>query len=403
MRERGSDFGAAVETAGGLRLAAFAGLTALAAWRYAGVEEHPPAGRVIGIAAIAIAAGASLLFTCARDTGPRRARASAAAVRVTLLVGFFAIAVLVAGVPIRLLRPTGWGKLFDDLHGGLQTVGSTLWPYTGHDSWARADLLLALVAVPIAAAALGFWPAGNAGRWRALRFGLRQIAALVLLLALYVIGVLDSNGGSATGEGMLLLGLVAAWLWLPGLRARRVTAAVAWMAAAAALAAPIVGLLEGGQPWLNYRAWGLLGTGGPGTAFSWDQTYGPIRWSRSRRTMFTVSAARPQLWKTTTLDRFDGMRFIRSTSDANSEENLPLPPDDRWYRSATFTIRGLTSEELPSEQGTTVGVNYDGSLRHDGDGTTRTVGTNLHRGATYTVMSYVPNPTPAQLRMAPRA
>ncbi|TML95885.1 MAG: transglutaminase domain-containing protein, partial [Actinobacteria bacterium] len=101
--------------------------------------------------------------------------------------------------------------------------------------------------------------------------------------------------------------------------------------------------------------------------------------------------------------RFDGMRFIRSTSDANSEENLPLPPDDRWYRSATFTIRGLTSEELPSEQGTTVGVNYDGSLRHDGDGTTRTVGTNLHRGATYTVMSYVPNPTPAQLRMAPRA
>ena len=92
-----------------------------------------------------------------------------------------------------------------------------------------------------------------------MRFGLRQIAALVLLLALYVIGVLDSNGGSATGEGMLLLGLVAAWLWLPGVRARRVAAAVAWMAAAGALAAPIVGSLEGGQPWLNYRAWGLLG------------------------------------------------------------------------------------------------------------------------------------------------
>src|SRR5436305_15000700 len=107
MRERGSDFGAAVETGRGLRLAAFAGLTALAAWRYAGVEEHPPAGRVIGIAALAIAAGAALLFIRVCDTAPRRARASAAAARVTLLIVSFALAVPVAAVPLRLLRRRG--------------------------------------------------------------------------------------------------------------------------------------------------------------------------------------------------------------------------------------------------------------------------------------------------------
>jgi transglutaminase-like putative cysteine protease len=182
-----------------------------------------------------------------------------------------------------------------------------------------------------------------------------------------------------------------------------VAATLAWLAATGAVAAAVAAQIGGGKAWLNYRAWDVLGPSRTGIAFSWDQTYGPITWSRSQQTMFTVSAPRPQLWKTTMLDRFDGLRFVRSGTDVPNDQDLPLPLNDRWYTFATFTIRGLSSQLLPTEQGTTVGVNIDGVIRHDTDGTTRKMGVALRNGGTYTVLSYVPRPTTSELRAAPRA
>jgi hypothetical protein len=43
------------------------------------------------------------------------------------------------------------------------------------------------------------------------------------------------------------------------------------------------------------------------------------------------------------------------------------------------------------------------SLRYEPDGTVRTLGAPLHRGDSYTVMAYVPRPTPAEQRAAPPA
>lgn len=389
-----------IERGTGWRLAAFAGLSALAAWRYAGVQTQPPTVRVVGVAGVAIAAALALTLLRARESAPRRLRVYAAAARTIVLVMLLAVALVAAGVPVHLLRPAGWHRLGLDLHGGLGTVGTTLWPYAGKNSWARLDILLVLAVIPLGAAALEFWPAARGGPAAAVRHGIRQVGALALLVTVYVTGVLDSRGGSATAEGGLLLVLVVAWLWLPGLRARRAAAALAWLAAAGAVAALVASQIGGWQAWLDYRAWDVLGSQSPGIAFSWDQSYGPITWSRSQRTMFTVGAARPQLWKTTTLDRFDGLRFVRSGSDAASNEDLPLPLNDSWYKFATFTIKGLSSESLPSEQGTTVGVNYGGPIHHDQDGTARTADP-LRSGDTYTVLSYVPDPTPAELRAAP--
>jgi hypothetical protein len=224
----------------------------------------------------------------------------------------------------------------------------------------------------------------------------------MLLLGLYVFGVLDSNGGAATIEGLLLLALIVAWMWLPGIRRRRVPATLAWLGATGALAAALAAHIGAGQGWLNYRAWNLVATPARGLNFSWDQSYGPITWLRSRRAMFAVSAPRPQLWKTTTLDRFDGLRFMRSGTNAAGYEDLPIPVTTRWYTFATFTIRGLGSRLLPTEQGTTIGVDLGGGTSHDPDGTTQTVGQTLQRGDRYTVLSYVPRPTPAELRAAPR-
>jgi transglutaminase-like putative cysteine protease len=383
-----------VERGGAVRLAAFAGLTGLAAWRYGAIETGPPTARIVVVAASAVVAAAAL-------TQLRPAPA-----RMFMLAAVFLLALLVAGVPLGLLRPARWGVLAHHVNGGLRSLGTTLWPYSGRDGWTRVDILLGLVAVPLCAAALGFWPIASGQKAAALRYRIRQVLALMLLLGLYVVGVVDSDPGSITVEGVLLLVLVVAWLWLPGLRRWRVTAALAWLAGAGALAAVLAGLIGTRQAWLDYRAWDLLGTGQGSVSFSWDQSYGPITWSRSQQTMFVVAAARPQLWKMTTLDRFDGLRFLRSgVDDGRSLEypDLPLPLNQHWYAFATFTIEGLDSARLPSEQGTTVGVRYPRPLQYELDGTARTGGAAPRAGASYTTLAYVPAPTPAELRAAPRA
>lgn len=384
------------------RLAAFAGLALLAASRYAGIEARTPGGRVVGIVAVAIIAAAALILIRMPHAARRRTRALVAAARVVALAGLLAVALLIAGVPAHLLDPARWGTLESNVRGGIETLSWALWPYLGSSTWARLDILSALPAVLIAAAALAFWPAPSGRRAAALTNGARQLGAITLLLALYVIGVLDGRRSSATLDGVLLFALLAAWLWPPRLPRRRAAWAIAWLATGGALAAVITGPIGGGRAWLNYRSWDLLSSAGSRAGFSWDQTYGPIAWPRSHRVMFTVKGAGPQLWKTTTLDRFDGLRFVRSGVDMWSVVDLPTPVQDRWYTFASFSIEGLGADLLPTEQGTTMGVYFNRATRRASDGATRVVGPALRKGDAYTVLAYVPRPGSAQLRAAPR-
>jgi len=379
-----------------VRLAAFAGLCGLAAWRYAAVEVPAPAARALLVAAIATAAaGAMIVPVRVSERAGLRTRRQIILLRGGAIVLALVIALLVIGVPAHLLlHPGRWGHLAHELDEGLQAIGTTLWPYAGHDTWTRLAIRVPLVVLPLAAAAIGFWP----GR----RLEARRVAALALLLTLYVLGVIDSNDRAFTLEGLALVVLVAAWLWLPGMRRRRAGAALAWLGLAGALAAVLATGLGNRPPWLDYRGWNLLGLRTAGTTFAWDETYGPISWPRTNRVMFTVRAARRQFWKVTTLDRFDGLRFVRSGTNAGSDHDLPLPLNDTWYAFATVTIRGLEANPLPSEQGTTLGLNSAAPIVHDADGTARAAGSPLHDGSSYTVLSYDPAPRPAELRAAPR-
>jgi hypothetical protein len=76
--------------------------------------------------------------------------------------------------------------------------------------------------------------------------------------------------------------------------------------------------------------------------------------------------------------------------------------NDSWYRFARFTIADLRSSLLPAEQGVTSGVNIGRRVDYDEDGTVSTQRSTLQPGATYTVLSYVPDPAAADLRAAPR-
>ncbi|MBV9001942.1 MAG: transglutaminase domain-containing protein [Solirubrobacterales bacterium] len=122
--------------------------------------------------------------------------------------------------------------------------------------------------------------------------------------------------------------------------------------------------------------------------------------------MFAVAAPSPQLWKVTTLDRFDGLRFVRSGLDDRGSldyQDLPLPLNQHWYAFATFTVEGLRSTDLPSQQGTTVGIRSPRPVQYELDGTARARGPAPRAGANYTTLAYVPAPVPAEMRAAPRA
>jgi transglutaminase-like putative cysteine protease len=122
--------------------------------------------------------------------------------------------------------------------------------------------------------------------------------------------------------------------------------------------------------------------------------------------MFEVAEHRPALLRVTSLDRFDGLRFLRSDSPPGSPA-LDLgraPGEDRWYERATFTVGALSSSLLVSGAGTPVQARWLSagaqSMHRESDGTT-VFATTPTQGNRYEVSSYAPTPTAAALRRAP--
>jgi transglutaminase-like putative cysteine protease len=373
---------------------AFAGLATLAGVRYAALDLNPPLARVLGAIALAVAGGALLARTPA--SGAPRARAALRAARILLLVATLAGALLVIGLPAHLLWPGHWGTLNVDVHRGLDGLSGWLWPYRGADRWARLTVLLVLPVAQVLAAALYLWPSAR-------RLGLRRAGALGVLTALYVAGVVNGSHAGWQVEGLLLAAAVCAWVYLPGFDPRTAGGAATWLVVAAVVAVVVAGAVSGGRPWLNYRAWNP--TGADATSFQWDQLYGPITWSRSTATMFEVTAERPELWKVTSLDRFDGLRFLRSAAPPGGSDFGGAPGDGQWYEQATIKVSGLRSRLLVAA-GTPVEVGWLSSDDQDIDvasDETQAVRTQLAPGDSYYVTYYAPHPSAARLRAAPAA
>ncbi len=110
---------------------------------------------------------------------------------------------------------------------------------------------------------------------RARRAAARRIGALGLLVALYGIGVTERGFGAWALRGAVLLALIAAWIWVPRIRAGDAPRAGLAIAAAGALALALATAVHG-PALLDYRGWNPFGGSASGTEFEWDQTYGPI-------------------------------------------------------------------------------------------------------------------------------
>jgi transglutaminase-like putative cysteine protease len=378
-----------------LRLAAFFALAGFVSLRYAALVTAPPAGRIVAIAACATAGCGALALT----SRLRRPRALAIALRLLLVLGTFALSALILGLPAHMLAPASWGGLGHHLHLGLHRLDQWLWPYRGDDWWARATVLLVIPAVLAIAGGVCFWPSRSA-------VATRRAVALAALVGIFVAGAANTPGSLPAIQGLVLLGLIAASLLLPAVPAEETGRAGRWLAAFAVTALIAESALGSMPPWIPYRDGGLAA--GASASFQWNQLYGPIRWSRSEATMLTLTEPRPTVLRVTSLDRFDGLRFLRSDSPPGSSRlDLGGPRAlRRWSERATVDVAGLRSLLLADGGGVPTAAHWlgaaGGPIRRQADGTIA-VGANAPSGALYEVTSYVPRPSAAEARRAPRA
>jgi transglutaminase-like putative cysteine protease len=385
-----------------LRLIAFAALAAYAASSWLNLVAAPPRGRA-ALAVLAVVAGGAALAWLGKRL-PRSAAAGAGAGVAILAIAAGAVAI---GLPARLLAPANWAELGGDLGRGFEGLGGLTYPYRGGD-WPRLTILLGLPAALGLAAALAFWPSRRAAP-------LLRALALVAILVTYGVGATVSPPGAPLLHGLVLLLLVAAWLWLPGLGRREALASGALVLAAGLLALPVTARLDGHHPWLDYRNWNWSWSSAAGTeSFNWDQSYGPLDWTRTGETLLQVKSDAPHYWRTVVLDQFDGYRWLQATASATAAVELPrssngspfTPQTVRlnldWVHELTFHIRHLSSQ-LVVGAGTPLGVQgLDGVASIQG-GLALPPGHGLGDGDSYTLRAFIPDPSAGQMRHSPRA
>jgi transglutaminase-like putative cysteine protease len=376
-----------------IELLCFAALAAVVSLQWSSLVDHPPAARVIVVVAVATGGGAALAAIGRLRVG-RAARWTLAGL---VLLCAVCIGAVVMGVPARLFLPAHWDELAHNVNRSLNGLADIPVPYAGADVWTRLVILLgAPVAVGLASFA-AFWPRRHRAAGR--------ICALVLLVALYLVAVAWARPGRQLAGGALLLILACAWLWLPSVAPGRGGAAAAAIGAAAVIALPAAAAVDPGRALIDYRTWNLLSANG--ISFRWDQSYGPLSWPQKGTLLLEVSSEHSHYWKTTNLDNFDGVHWVRSAAPP-SDPALGEPrkfhakgtaprPNPEWVDRINFVDRGLSSD-FAVGAGTVLALNRTRARpAHDA---VWSMTRELHPGDQYTALVYDPKPTAAEMRGA---
>lgn len=378
-----------------VELAFFAALGTLAIVHWSRLLADPPLARLLAALVIVTAAAAIVVIAAGR----RRVRASLAAA--AILAATLA-AMVVVGLPARLLAPGGWDELVNNLGRGLAGIEEVEMPYAGEDGWLRLALLLFVPALLGLAALAGFWPGPRRSATRLL--------ALAVLVGLYGVAVTLDSPPAELLWGVVLAILIAGWLWAPALAAREIALALALAAAAAGLVLPLAATLDPARAWWDYRNWQWFGAD-RAVRFDWDHSYGPLRWPDSGTTLLEVSSVAPAYLKASVLDRFDGFTWQRArptdplgVAERAARRTTPgaeLPErHPEWRSQASVEVLGLSSEVVVSA-GTAQQIQGIDGVALSADGTARAGDDGLRTGDGYSVVSYVPRPSERQLRSAP--
>jgi protein-glutamine gamma-glutamyltransferase len=229
----------------------------------------------------------------------------------------------------------------------------------------------------------------------------RRASAALPLLVLAVVPSTVSRPQLPYVHGLILFALLAAFIW--GERVRRYDVPLAVLVAGLAGAAAMVAApaLDQRSPWLNYQA--LAGSLSPGhvETFDWSQRYGPLNWPRTGRDVLDVKAQHPDYWKAEDLDLFTGTGWAQGSTILGAQVPQPDPAAvARWTQRIQVTIRAMrTTDVIAAGFASAPAHVSEGAVRGFGDGTW-TAGADLQPGDSYTVTTYSPNPTAAQLDAA---
>jgi len=370
--------------AGAVRACAFFAFALFAAFEYDRLTPQLGVGRELLVAGLALASG--LAVRAVLISGPRRGRGPLAAL--TLLCALL-IGLALVGVPASLAPPWRWPLLASHLAGAVGALGHVAWPLPAGHVLAQQAVGAGLVVGLLVAAVAYLLPTARAD-------AARRAGATVLLAMLATAGLANAPVGAWRAQGVVLAVVVLGLLYAPSVRAIDLTRALAW-----ALGLLVAGLVI--APLLSGRALLVLGRGAGSRAlvsFEWNELYGPLEWPRSSTRVLAISGTGPTLVKVTTLDRFDGVRFLRSDAppDTAAAEAALARAHPRWVRSSWFVVSNLDSRLVATLPGATLGpssaggptlVTPDGNLVADQP---------LAPGTTYRATSYVPRPSVAELR-----
>jgi protein-glutamine gamma-glutamyltransferase len=369
------------------RLCTFGALGMFAALHWGALIE-PGRGGTMLLSLLCALAGAGVLLAVPAGVADWQRRATVGAVTLALLL----LALLCAGVPLRMFGPHGWDELVNGMIQGIGTTPGITVPYRGVDEWVRTAILSGGTALLGLAALLAFSPRRGGGLGS-------PLPAAVALGTLYAVPIIEHGPESPYFDGMLFCILLAGLLWLERLRADQVGVSIACVVAVAVVGAIVAPRIDAARPWFDYESFAEKLEPTKAVAFSWNHSYGPLHWPRDGRELLRVKAKRSAYWKATNLSDFDGVRWRqgRPSRDQQSEGGLnvawlqTISVIDRALRSQQFVGAGVIQNILPRSSRLAL---------PQPDGTFITANKPLRPGDSYQALVYTPTPSDRQLRQA---
>ncbi len=366
------------------RLLTFAALGLYGVLRWATLLHPVPGLRLLGLLALAalVAGGGAKL--------DRRSRPLA----VVLALAAVAAMLAISGVPIGWLFRLRVALISQGIGQALAGLPGVLVPYVGIDPWVRLVIVLgAGVLLLDGALLLAFSPQTLSD--------VRRAAAALPLIALAIVPSTLARPQLPYLQGLVLFCLIAAFMWSERTVRHHAAGAVAVVGLAGVCAVALAPKLDQHRPWVNYQ--GLAGSLTPAhvESFDWAQSYGPLNWPQHGREVLDVRAAHPDYWKAENLDLFNGLGWTQGSGIIGSQLPAPAPAAMRIFtQRLEVTIRAMQTPEV-------ITAGFAAPPDHIGEGAvpgvspgTWTAGAPLGPGDSYTVSTYSPRPTAAELRAA---
>jgi protein-glutamine gamma-glutamyltransferase len=207
-------------------------------------------------------------------------------------------------------------------------------------------------------------------------------------------------GGNELGRGAIILAVALAIL--AGLTARpsrlALGAAAAVLVGALALASSPAVAKDAFLDWQNWDFY-TRPAKPVSVRYVWDARYGGVSFPKKETTVLSIEAPpRPQYWRATVQDYFDGTRWRERVWRETATEKYELTPagdEPRNWVQQNVTVRALEDKHLIGAS-IPVAHNVSEPVLYDGQGVARVVD-GLRRDQHYTIWSYEPRPTPAEL------